>query len=810
VIVEEKYSPTVDRHFVHTVLRLGHSYEGPTEIGGLIVLPEFRLVPERVGMMISYVRFLFMAMHRGLFRNEVVAELLPPLLPDGRQPPLGGPRAEVHRHELLEADRLSKRNKEFIKSLFPAGDVYASLLPQDAQDVIGKVGRETRGVEKMLRRIGEHRRDPVLQRAHRIDPFDGLCARTFRRGHRRDPARLTRGALRKFPVPRPTRSSSRSPAPAPPGDRRKVAPARCPLIPTPARMGAPAKRWSGRLLRAALKPAALTLPLLCVARGGVRDRDALDVLAAALLVAVLCANVLRRKGFGDTWTAVLALALAVVLVDATGGVGGPLGSLPLVVVAAAVALGRRAPWAPVGVALVGEVALHASATGSPTTTLAARAALLLAAAGLHHALTRAEIRRVREDQRRAQQEDRRRKQDAALSLRITPAEGGARASGHDAARERASLDEVHASLVGLLTLVRRSMGLRTCALFWLSPGGGLRLVEAATDDDLITAELPQGGGALGAVIRLGQPVLRAGLREDCAAVTWYVGPSPAKALAAVPVRDGDEVRGVFVGDRDDDRAFTDDDRAVLDAAALQARRLIDNERVFSRLERARSELSTLFTARDRSARRLRRRPCSTPWPPPPATPPRPTSWSSPPGKTACTACSGCSARRRSRCRAARSATTRASPAPRAARARCRTAGQFDPATQHVFTREHPWEGDALGALCPAGGARRGARHAHPRGPRRGCSRRGAAQLLGVLASGASVALANAAAVRRLEELATTDPMTGHLNKRALETEFEKRLRAAARFVRPLGAGGARHRQVQVGQRHLRARRRATW
>ena len=166
VIVEEKYSPTLDRHFVHTVLRLGHSYEGPTEIGGLIVLPEFRLVPERVGMMVSYVRFLFMAMHRGLFRNEVVAELLPPLLPDGTSHLWEALGRKFTDMSYSEADRLSKRNKEFIKSLFPSGDVYVSLLPTDAQEVIGKVGRETRGVEKMLRRIG-------FQYCNRIDPFDG-------------------------------------------------------------------------------------------------------------------------------------------------------------------------------------------------------------------------------------------------------------------------------------------------------------------------------------------------------------------------------------------------------------------------------------------------------------------------------------------------------------------------------------------------------------------------------------------------------------------------------------------------------------
>jgi arginine N-succinyltransferase len=166
VIAEEKYSPTLDRHFVHTVLRLGHAYEGPTEIGGLIVLPEFRMAPERVGMMISYVRFLFMAMHRGLFRNEVVAELLPPLLPDGTSHLWEALGRKFTDMSYSEADRLSKRNKEFIKSLFPSGDVYVSLLPRDAQEVIGKVGRETRGVEKMLRRIG-------FQYCNRIDPFDG-------------------------------------------------------------------------------------------------------------------------------------------------------------------------------------------------------------------------------------------------------------------------------------------------------------------------------------------------------------------------------------------------------------------------------------------------------------------------------------------------------------------------------------------------------------------------------------------------------------------------------------------------------------
>src|SRR6202023_1975591 len=65
-----------------------------------------------------------------------------------------------------DADRLSKQNKEFIRGLFPERSIYASLLPKQAQDVIGKVGSQTKGVEKMLRRIG-------FRYAERVDPFDG-------------------------------------------------------------------------------------------------------------------------------------------------------------------------------------------------------------------------------------------------------------------------------------------------------------------------------------------------------------------------------------------------------------------------------------------------------------------------------------------------------------------------------------------------------------------------------------------------------------------------------------------------------------
>jgi arginine N-succinyltransferase len=166
VIDEEKYSATIDRHFHHTLLRIGYSYNGPTEIGGLVLHPDYRRVPERLGQFLSYVRFLFIAAHRPLFRPEVVAELLPPLEPDGTSHLWEALGRKFTGLSYAEADVLSKKNKEFIKQLFPETVIYATLLDPQAQEVIGKVGAQTRGVEKMLRRIG-------FQYAHRVDPFDG-------------------------------------------------------------------------------------------------------------------------------------------------------------------------------------------------------------------------------------------------------------------------------------------------------------------------------------------------------------------------------------------------------------------------------------------------------------------------------------------------------------------------------------------------------------------------------------------------------------------------------------------------------------
>ncbi|TMQ27983.1 MAG: arginine N-succinyltransferase [Deltaproteobacteria bacterium] len=163
---DERYSVALDKHFIHPTLRIGYNYNGPTEIGGLILLPEYRRSSEALGKTLSYMRFLFIRMHRPWFRDQVLSELLPPLETDGTSKLWEALGRKFTGLNYLEADRRSRETKEFIHALFPSDPIHTELLPDDVRAIIGQVGPDTKAVERMLRRIG-------FDYADQIDPFDG-------------------------------------------------------------------------------------------------------------------------------------------------------------------------------------------------------------------------------------------------------------------------------------------------------------------------------------------------------------------------------------------------------------------------------------------------------------------------------------------------------------------------------------------------------------------------------------------------------------------------------------------------------------
>lgn len=163
---EEKFSDALGTGFIHGTLKLKYEVNGPSEIGGLVLNPDFRNSEARIGRQISFVRFLFLGLNRSKFKRKILAELLPPLNKKGQSPLWEAIGRRFTNMDYWEADNLCQKNKEFIFSLFPSGKIYTTFLPAEARNAIGKVGKETEPVLHMLKKIGFAYRNQV-------DPFDG-------------------------------------------------------------------------------------------------------------------------------------------------------------------------------------------------------------------------------------------------------------------------------------------------------------------------------------------------------------------------------------------------------------------------------------------------------------------------------------------------------------------------------------------------------------------------------------------------------------------------------------------------------------
>ncbi len=166
VLPEEHYSVSTKHYTSHTTLRLGVNFNGPTEMGGLVLHPDYRGHALRLGKCLSLSRFLLVAMRPERFRDRVLAEVMPPLKDDGGSHLWDAIGAKVTGMSYQAADILSRQNTEFIRSLFPRGNIYASFLPTTAQEVIGAVGPHAAGAARILKKMG-------LRKMPRVDPFDG-------------------------------------------------------------------------------------------------------------------------------------------------------------------------------------------------------------------------------------------------------------------------------------------------------------------------------------------------------------------------------------------------------------------------------------------------------------------------------------------------------------------------------------------------------------------------------------------------------------------------------------------------------------
>ena len=166
VLQKNRMSEELGVGFMHKILRFQQDYDGPTEIGGLIVDKAYRRRPEKVGRQVSLMRFLYMASNLDKFTDRVLCEFAPPLTDEGRSEFWEALGRRFTGMPYQEADQLSQLNKEFIQQLFPEEDIYTSLLDSKARLVMGQVGEKTRPAQALLEKIG-------FRYLEKIDPFDG-------------------------------------------------------------------------------------------------------------------------------------------------------------------------------------------------------------------------------------------------------------------------------------------------------------------------------------------------------------------------------------------------------------------------------------------------------------------------------------------------------------------------------------------------------------------------------------------------------------------------------------------------------------
>ena len=166
VLKKERFSRDLGVGFIHQILRLKINEDGPTEIGGLVVDHAYRSRPEKVGKLVSLLRFLYVGMYPDRFEDQLYAQMAPPLTEEGRSEFWEALGRRFTGMPYQEADLLSQKNKEFIRSLFPEEDIYLCLLDAKARLVLGRVGQETQPALHMLEAVG-------FVYMNEVDPFDG-------------------------------------------------------------------------------------------------------------------------------------------------------------------------------------------------------------------------------------------------------------------------------------------------------------------------------------------------------------------------------------------------------------------------------------------------------------------------------------------------------------------------------------------------------------------------------------------------------------------------------------------------------------
>ncbi len=333
--------------------------------------------------------------------------------------------------------------------------------------------------------------------------------------------------------------------------------------------------------------AALMVVLVCGAFGGAWLWPWVLLIGTGLISLGRFALAGRMSTTESVECGLLAAVAALALTDVSRGLASPLLYLLGAGYVLALPVTRGVPL--IGAMLGLDIGMTLARSGTLLVP-AAHAGFTILFAALYHALLGARLAAARKAEGEAVKNRIAEAEQSARELRLvaTAEEGGER-------HLLAGVAEVEEVLRGTLAVAEAALKPHAVAIFLLSPDGeSLRLRECSSQEDgLFRGPLSSKEGALGAVVSAGRPVR---LDSEGPALSYYEGAPRVSSFCGVPLaeRGGGPVLGALIADRE--APFSSDDERVLVALAAEAVRAIDAERLLGAVRKEKEEKARFFKA----------------------------------------------------------------------------------------------------------------------------------------------------------------------------------------------------------------------
>lgn len=216
------------------------------------------------------------------------------------------------------------------------------------------------------------------------------------------------------------------------------------------------------------------------------------------------------------------------------------------------------------------------------------------------ALQRVEERRRRLQRIRHDQEELR---DFRLTAPVTAGNERDRVQ-QDELLGRASIAEVHDHISYELQLLRESLSATSAVLLWMDTAAQkLRVVEAASVSPAIDGRFLETGmqfsalkGVIGNVVRNQVVINMAPFPFGAGALSYYTGTQPVGSFLGVPVFEQGRLTGVLCCDRETPEPFSEAYVQLARKGAAQMLRTVATERLFVQMARSKFEQEKLYQA----------------------------------------------------------------------------------------------------------------------------------------------------------------------------------------------------------------------